>query len=235
MNVLAVVAHPDDAEILAGGTLAKYSQRGDKVFIAITTNGEVGHPQWSKEKIAQVRKQEAEQAADVIGAELIWLGFPDEFLFDTREVRLTILNALRSCRPDIVLTHYPGDLYNPDHTLTGQIVNDVAIMTTVPKIETDASPCAKIPVVYFMDSMAGVNFQPDEYVDISHTFNTKMEMLSKHESQVSDWLKNQYEVSIEEMVEVTSRFRGIQAGVKYAEGYIRAKAWPRGVTGTLLP
>jgi LmbE family N-acetylglucosaminyl deacetylase len=235
INILACVAHPDDAEILVGGTLAKYSERGDKVYIAITTNGEVGHPDWSKEKITQIRKQEAEQATAVIGAELIWLGFPDEFLFDSEEVRLAIINAMRKCRPDVVLTHFPGDLYNPDHTITGQIVNDVAIMTTVSKIITEYPPCLKIPVVYFMDSMAGFNFHPEEYVDISNTFHIKMEMLSKHESQVSDWLKDQYNVSIEDMVEVTSRFRGIQSGVKYAEGYIRAKAWPRGVTGTLLP
>jgi LmbE family N-acetylglucosaminyl deacetylase len=235
MRVLACCAHPDDAEILVGGTLSKYHRRGDEVFIAITTNGEVGHPTWPKEEIIRVRREEATRAAAVIGAHLFWLGFPDEFLFDREETRLAIINVIRQCRPDVILTHWPGDLYNPDHTITGQVVNDVAIMATVPRIETEAPPCEKIPVVYFMDSVAGVGFVPEEYVDITDTFETKRAMLSEHRSQVSDWLKDQYDITIEEMIEVGARYRGIQAGVKYAEGFVRAKAWPRGVAGTLLP
>lgn len=235
MRVLACCAHPDDAEILVGGTLAKYRQRGDEVFIAITTNGEVGHPTWPKEEISRVRREEATRAAAVIGAQLFWLGFPDEFLFDHEETRLAIINVIRRCRPDVILTHWPGDLYNPDHTITGQVVNDVAIMTTVPRIETEAPPCEKIPVVYFTDSLAGVGFIPEEYVDVTDVFAIKLRMLSEHRSQVSDWLKDQYDITIEEMIEVGARYRGIQSGVKYAEGFVRAKAWPRGVTGTLLP
>ena len=235
MRVLACCAHPDDAEILIGGTLAKYHQRGDDVFIAITTNGEVGHPTWPKEEIVRVRHDEALRGAAVLGAELFWLGFHDEFLFDSEATRLAIINVMRRCRPDVVLTHWPGDLYNPDHTLTGQIVNDVAMMTTVPRIVTDAPPSEKIPVVYFMDSLAGVGFVPEEYVDITATFDTKARALAEHASQVGDWLKDQYDITMHEMVEVGARYRGIQAGVRYAEGFIRAKAWPRGVAGTLLP
>ncbi|GGD96794.1 PIG-L deacetylase family protein [Paenibacillus nasutitermitis] len=235
MRVLACCAHPDDAEILVGGTLAKYSKRGDEVFIAITTNGEVGHPTWPKEEVARVRQEEAEKAAARLGAQLFWLGFRDEFLFDNEETRLALINVIRKCRPDVILTHWPGDLYNPDHTVTGQMANDVAIMTTVPNIVTEAPPCEKIPVVYFMDSLAGVGFVPDEYVDISDSLDMKMQALHEHHSQVNDWLSDQYGGSIMEMVEVSAKYRGFQCGVRYAEGFIRAKAWPRGVAGTLLP
>jgi LmbE family N-acetylglucosaminyl deacetylase len=237
MNVLALCAHPDDAEILCGGTLAKYAKRGDKVTIAVATNGEVGSPTLAKEEIAEIRRKEATAAAAVIGAELIWLGFRDEFLFDSEDTRLAFIEAMRASRADVVLTHWPGDLYNPDHTLTGKIANDVAIMTTVPNIVTNSPPLAKIPIVYFVDSVAGIGFQPEEYVDITETFEVKMQMLAKHESQVGDWLKNQYgeNALTLETVEVISRFRGIQCGVKYAEGFIRAQAYPRNITGTLLP
>lgn len=235
MRILACCAHPDDAEILIGGTLAKYSKRGDQVFIAITTNGEVGHPSWAKEKVASVRKAEAEKAAAHLGAQLFWMGFRDEFLYDNVETRLALINVIRKCRPDVILTHWPGDLYNPDHTVTGQMTNDVAIMTTVPNIETEEPPCEKIPVVYFIDSIGGVGFVPEEYVDITETMEVKLQALALHQSQVSDWLKDQYGGSIMEMVEVSSKYRGFQSGVRYAEGFIRAKAWPRGVTGTLLP
>lgn len=235
MNVLAICAHPDDAEILCGGTLAKYAARGDQVFIAVSTNGEVGSPTMTKEETASIRLQEAENSAAKIGAELIWMGFQDEFLIDSKEVRLAFIEVMRKCRPDVVLTHWPGDLYNPDHTNTGQIANDVALMVTVPNIKTKSSPCESIPVVYFMDSIAGIGFQPDEYVDITDTFSVKQEMLAQHKSQVSDWLQEQYNVNMTEMIGVTSRFRGIQSGVKYAEGFKRAQAWPRNIVGTLLP
>lgn len=235
MNVLAICAHPDDAEILCGGTLAKYAARGDKITIAISTNGEVGSPTLSKPEIAEIRRQEAKAAADLIGADLIWMGYPDEFLFDTEKTRLDFIEAMRASGAEVVLTHWPDDLYNPDHTLTGQIANDVAIMTTVPNIATASPVLKKIPIVYFVDSMAGIGFQPDEYVDITDFIDTKKRMLAAHESQVGDWLQDQYGSNAMEMVEVTSRFRGIQCGVRYAEGFIRAKAYPRNIVGTLLP
>lgn len=235
MRVLAMGAHPDDIEVLCGGTLARYAERDDEVFMAIATNGEVGSPTLSKGEIAAVRRKEAEAAAAVIGAKLFWLGFPDEFLIDTPQVRLAFIETMRSCRPDVVVTHWPGDLYNPDHTATGQIANDVALMVTVPNIETTSPPCETIPVVYFMDSLAGLGFQPEEYVDVSDTIHTKKEMLSRHESQIGSWLEDQYQIDALEMVEVMARFRGMQAGVRHAEGFIRAKAWPRNIAGTRLP
>ncbi|MBD2862559.1 PIG-L deacetylase family protein [Paenibacillus oceani] len=235
MNILAICAHPDDAEICCGGTLAKFAQRGDKVAIAVVTNGEVGSPTLPKSEIARIRQAEAEAAAALIGAELIWMGFPDEFLFDAEQTRLAFIDAMRRVNADLVLTHWPGDLYNPDHTITGQIANDVAIMTTVPNIKTGHPPSARIPVVYFFESMAGLGFLPEEYVDITDTFKTKRSMLEKHESQVGDWLKDQYGSNALDMIEVISRFRGIQCGVRYAEGFIRAKAYPRNIAGSLLP
>lgn len=235
MNVLAICAHPDDAEIWCGGTLAKYAKRGDRVTIAVVTNGEVGSPTLPKEEIAEIRRLEAIAAAKVIGAELIWMGFRDEFLFDSEETRLAFIEAMRASEADVVLTHWPDDLYNPDHTITGQVANDVAIMTTVPNIKTASGPLQKIPVVYFIESVAGLGFQPEEYVDITDTFELKRLMLAEHVSQVGDWLKDQYGSNAMEMIEVINRFRGIQSGVRYAEGFIRAKAYPRNITGSLLP
>ena len=115
------------------------------------------------------------------------------------------------------------------------MTNDVAIMTTVPNIITEEPPCEKIPIVYFMDSLAGVGFIPEEYVDISDHLEDKQNMLAEHKSQIGDWLNDQYAISMPNLVNVNASDRGIQAGVKYAEGFIRAKAWPRGVTETLLP
>ena len=114
MRVLAVGAHPDDLELLCGGTLAKYAQQGHHVTMAVATNGEVGSMTLPKEEIAAVRKAEAEAAATVIGADFVWMGYPDEFLFSREDTRLAFLNLMRRARPDVVIAPAPTD-YHPDH------------------------------------------------------------------------------------------------------------------------
>lgn len=233
MNILGVGAHPDDLEILCAGTLAKYAARGDRVAMAIATNGEVGSPTLPKEEIAAIRKQEAEASAKVIGAELVWMGYPDEFLFSNESTRLSFLNMVRHVRPDVILTHGPSD-YHPDHRTTGQILWDIRVMTTVPNIKTENPPCDKIPEIYYCDTVAGISFVPEQYVDITETFPLKREMLACHKSQ-SIWLEAQYQMSYLEFMEHISRFRGIQCGAKYAECFQVSPTWPKQLNQSLLP
>lgn len=234
MRVLAVGAHPDDLDLWCGGTLAKYAERGDEVFMAIATDGSAGSMNHGPEEIAEIRRHEAMESSKVIGAKLIWMGFQDEFLFDTKEVRLKFIDVIRQTRPDVVIGHYSKDLYNPDHSNSGRILNDVALMVTVPNIKTENPPCKKIPPMYFMESALGVGFLPEEYVDITSTIQIKKEMLSKHKSQFA-WLEEQYDMTPMEFVEIIARYRGMQVGVKYAESFRKVHAWPREFVGSLLP
>ncbi|MCZ7545518.1 MAG: PIG-L family deacetylase [Anaerolineae bacterium] len=80
-SVLAVGAHPDDIEILCAGTLARYAQAGVRVVIGVATDGSAGHMAIPPDELAGIRRAEAERAAAVIGAELIWMGYTDELLF----------------------------------------------------------------------------------------------------------------------------------------------------------
>jgi LmbE family N-acetylglucosaminyl deacetylase len=233
MRVLAVGAHPDDMEYQCCGTLAKYALRGDTVVMAIATNGEVGSPTLPKKEIAAIREGEARASADVIGAELIWMDYPDEFLFNNEQTRLRFIDLVRQARPDIIITTYLHD-YHPDHTTTGQIMWDTKVMVTVPNIKTEHPPCDKIPALYFMDTIAGIDFIPEEYVDITETFELKKKMLAKHESQTL-WAQKQYQMDLLEHMEIASRFRGLQAGVKYAEGFRMASTWPRSPMHRWLP
>ena len=98
MNILFVGAHPDDIETFCGGTAARYSERGDNLFFCVATNGNVGSSTLPPEEIAAIRHEEAKAGAGVLGAELIWLDFDDEFLMDTRETRLAFINAFRLYR-----------------------------------------------------------------------------------------------------------------------------------------
>jgi LmbE family N-acetylglucosaminyl deacetylase len=233
VRVLAVGAHPDDLEILCAGALAKYALRGDYVVMAVSTNGEVGSSTLSKSEIAEVRRNEAKASADVIGAELLWMGYPDEFLFSNEETRLAFLNLVRQVSPDVILTHGPSD-YHPDHRTTGQILWDIRVMTTVPNIKTDAPPCRKIPEIYYYDTVAGIEFVPQHYVDISETFELKKKMLACHKSQ-APWLEMQYGLSYLEFIEYTGRYRGLQCGVRFAECFQVSTTWPKRLEAVLLP
>lgn len=228
MKILAVGAHPDDLEFLCAGTLAKYKRMGHEVAIAVATNGEVGSPTLSKKEIAAVRKREAEASAAIIGADFYWLDYPDEFLFNNKETRLVFIDLLRQARPDLVLACNPRRDYHPDHTTSGQIIWDTHVMVTVPNIETKYPPCAKIPNIVYMDTVAGVNFIPNHYVDISEDIETKKKMLACHKSQDA-WMVSQFGVTCVEMMENFSRMRGFQCGCRFAEGFEIPAIWPRSV------
>ena len=228
MRVMAFGAHPDDIEFLCAGTLAKYSQEGHKVAIAISTNGEVGSPILGKAEIAAIRKEEAKKSADIISADFFWLGYPDEFLFNNEKTRLYFIEIIRQFRPDIIICPDKDSDYHPDHTTTGQIIWDTHVMVPVPNIKTQSPPCEKIPDIIFMDTVTGVNFHPEFYVDITKQWETKAKMIACHKSQ-EEWLINQYDISCEELGRIQSRLRGLQSGCKYAEAFRRPKFYP-GVT-----
>ncbi len=225
MKIMAFEAHPDDIELSCAGTLAKYKALGHDVAIVCVTNGEVGSPTLPKEEIAAVRRKEAENSANVIGAEFFWLGYPDEFLFNNPDVRLNFIETIRRFAPDIIIATDKDNDYHPDHTTTGQIVWDTHVMTTVPNIKTKTKPCGKIADIYFMDTVAGINFLPDFYVDISDYWDQKQQMVECHKSQ-AEWLMDQYNASLVENAALHSRFRGYQAGCQYAEGFRKAKFFP---------
>lgn len=233
MRVLAVGAHPDDLELLCGGTLAKYTQQGHHVTMAVATNGEVGSMTLPKEEIAAVRKAEAQAAAAVIGADFVWMGYPDEFLFSREETRLAFINLMRRARPDVVITHAPTD-YHPDHRTAGGICWDIRVMTTVPNIKTEYPVCERIPDIFYMDTIAGISFQPEHYVDISASFELKRKMLAAHKSQGS-WLEAQYAMTYIEFMEHIARFRGLQCGVRYAECFQSSPTFPRLCKASPLP
>src|SRR5581483_1218632 len=121
MRILAVGAHPDDLEILCGGTLAKYRARGDTVVMAHASYGDKGHFVIPPDELTRIRRAEAQAAAQVIGAECVELGFADMQVENTQPGRLRVIDLLREVRPDVVFTHHPDD-YHTDHTELAALV-----------------------------------------------------------------------------------------------------------------
>jgi len=240
MNILAIGAHPDDIESYAAGTLAKYSKAGHKVFMATATNGNVGSATLSMEEIAAVRKQEAANSAAHIGAEYICLDYDDEMFFEDKAARLKFIDLVRYCRADVILTHNPED-YNPDHELTSKIINDIAVMIPIGKIVTENPPYDRIPAIFYWEPVNGMGFVPTEYVDITDVMEIKMAMCREHKSQ-NQWMKDNYsetlgreETEFFDNFMISARYRGIQCGVKYAEGFIAANDAFRVRPARLLP
>ena len=240
MNILAIGAHPDDIEVMCAGTLAKYAAMGHKVFLATATNGNIGSAHHTMEEIARIRKAEAAKSAAIIGAEYICLDYDDEMFYEDRSVRLAFINLVRYCKADVILTHYPVD-YNPDHELTSKIVNDIAVMIPIAHLKTESPPYDKIPAIFYFEPASGMRFVPTDYVDISDYYETKMQMLNCMESQ-RQWMADNY-ASLNgdldrffDTIRITSEYRGMQAGVKYAEGFVRALDAFRGMlTERVLP
>ncbi len=233
MNVLAVGAHPDDLEILCGGTLSRCVQRGDRVTMLIMTDGSAGHAEIPAAELAQIRRAEAKAAAEIIGAEFVWLGLPDEFVFNDEPTRRLLLNAIRGAKPDLILTHNPDD-YHPDHRATSRAVFDASFVMGLPNVVTENAAHPGVAPLYYFDALAGIGFLPDEYVDITDSWATKRRMLEQHRSQVN-WLRYHDAIDIFAFMETVAKFRGLQSGVPLAEGFRPAHAWPRLRTHRLLP
>lgn len=235
MRVMAFGPHPDDIEILCGGTLAKYAAHGHRVAMVVVTNGDVGSPDLDREQIARIREEEAKRAAGIIGAEFYWLAYNDEFFYDGPEIRRHFIDVIRQFQPDLVLCPDKDNDYHPDHVRTGQVVWDTHVMTTVPNINTHNPPCKGIHDIWYYDTVAGINFRPEIYVDITDSWATKCKMAECHESQ-DTWLQNQYGKRLRYFIETQSRFRGYQTGCEFAEAFRKARVFPSTVSdNALLP
>jgi LmbE family N-acetylglucosaminyl deacetylase len=232
-SVLAVGAHPDDIEILCGGTLAKYAQMGVKVSMAVSADGAAGHMVIPPKELAEIRHAEAKAAAAVIGADFYWLGFPDGTLYDNLENRMAYVELIRKAKPDVIITHYPND-YHPDHVAVSKLLFGASFISGLKNIKTESPFHPEVQPLVYMDSVNGANFLPTEYVDITETWAIKRKMLESFESQIT-WLRDHDHVDFFQMVEVQARSRGFQCGVEFAEAFGSENVWPRACPRRLLP
>jgi LmbE family N-acetylglucosaminyl deacetylase len=233
MRVLAVGAHPDDLEILCAGTLARYVADGHHVVMAHACRGDKGHGQISHAEVAEVRAKEAAAAAEVIGAEPMALGYPDGQLFVVEENMRRFVDMIRIAKPDVIITHHPGD-YHSDHVAVTKLVSEASFWAALPYYIT-AEPVHDVtPPVYYMDTLAAIDFTPTEYVDIGETMALKKEAMARHESQIT-WLRDHHHSDILDFIETMGRFRGLQCNARYAEGFQRLRVWGRLTPTRLLP
>ncbi|MDP8217199.1 MAG: PIG-L family deacetylase [Candidatus Theseobacter exili] len=233
MKVLAVGAHPDDVELLCAGTLSRYSKRGDEVTICHACDGGKGSLEHTTEEIAKIRRKEAIESAEIIGADSIWGGFIDGEVTVDLKSRIKVIDIIRQTDPDLIITHSPND-YHADHLNIGKLVFEATYLACIKLWVTDYPNTDTVPTLYYMDTLAGVNFNPSEYVDISDTIKDKVNMMLKMKSQLG-FLKTTHNTDAEEFIRIAAKFRGFQAGVAFAEGFVQQQMYPFGLTKRILP
>ena len=232
MNVLAVGCHPDDVEIACSGTLAKCVKRGDKVTVCHVANGNMGHEVIMPDELRIMRAAEAKKAGAMAGIDVVTLDVGD-LLVDGSSIkqRDMLAKLIIDVQPDFIITHGKTD-YMPDHIAVSKLVFDATFVASVPRY--NGGKKAELTPIYYMDNLAGVNFVPTEYVDISGEIDLKLNMLECHESQLK-WMRDHDNIDFAEFVKTCSRYRGLQCGVDYAEGFTQELAWPKLCTKRMLP
>jgi LmbE family N-acetylglucosaminyl deacetylase len=235
MHILFVGCHPDDLEIGCGGTIARYAREGHSVFMCHVANGNMGHTEIMPDELRCIRLSEAQEAGKILGAaEVDTLDIGDlKVRADTPEAIQKMADIIRQTQPDLIITHSPED-YMTDHIEVSKLVFDASFSASVPHFSTHVAGAAKITPLYYMDTVAGINFQPTEYVDISQVIETKLAALACHQSQIR-WLKEHDGIDFLDFVRTVSRFRGLQSSVAYAEGFQQCSTWPRMMTKRMLP
>lgn len=235
MNVLAIGAHPDDLEINCFGTLAKCVARGDNVGVCVVSNGNLGHEIISKEELGAMRIGEAAKAAALIGADFYALDIDDLHVKGNDDkAAKEMARVIRAFAPDLIITHNQED-YHSDHKETFRLVFRASFAASVGHFdsECESPPVAPAPI-YQMDNFAGVGFAPTEYVDVGKYIDLKLTALACHSSQ-TEWMKAHDDVDLLELVDICTRFRGIQCGVRYAEGFRPLVGYARMTSERLLP
>lgn len=196
-RAMVIMAHPDDAEFLCSGTVAKWCAEGWDVIYVLATGGDKGthDPEMHPEKLAAIREAEQRAACRVLGVrECVFLGYPDGFTLDEHEFRGQIVRLLRQYRPDVVITWdaFRGTFNHRDHRTVGTVTSD-AIYPLVrdrlfyPAHEDDGLESHQVNEVL----LAGAD-KPDYVVDITAHWETKIEAIVCHASQVNGRTKEDF-------------------------------------------
>jgi LmbE family N-acetylglucosaminyl deacetylase len=219
-TVLAVYAHPDDPDVSAGGTLARWAAAGAAVHVCICADGDKGSsdPATDPQELVARRRLEVAASGQILGVKAHhWLGFPDGELDDDRELRTRLVTLVREVRPDVVIAPDPTAIFfgqhyvnHRDHRAVGWAALDaVAPAAANPHYFPEAGAAHSVGVVYLSGTL-----EPDVWVDISATIDVKASAIACHASQVGEsdeWLRRAVRRRAEEA--------GREAMVGFAEAY----------------
>ena len=219
MNVLSLMAHQDD-EMRCLGTMLKCRSRGDRLWFITLTDGSKGfvqRPDIPREEAARIRHTEMSALAAELEAGYVCLGEPDEFLYDTSEVRLRLIEAIRRSGAELVFTHFWED-YNLDHTTTAAVARHCLMQAPLPVLPTATAPLAAHPAVFQVPPHGPFEFAPTHFVDISDWEQEKCRLLGHHRSQ-EEAMRAAVGAGFLELCRRPDAYWGEQAGCAFAEAF----------------
>jgi N-acetylglucosamine malate deacetylase 1 len=236
MNVVCMAAHQDD-EMGCLGTLLKYRQAGHRLAFVVVTNGDRGMS-WSSEvpleEAAAIRDREMAAVAAALDAAYRCLGEPDEFLFETAELRLRAVDVLRELRADLLFTHWTSD-YNADHEATARLACQAALLAEIASIATAHAPLERAPGIFHMDPGEGHGFDGTHFVELSEELAIqKAQLIRLHASQM-DVMRELRGQDYADLMLARDRLHGARAMVAYAETFRPCLAERRIPLARLLP
>jgi len=219
-RALAIYAHPDDPDVSCGGTLARWAAAGSEVHVCLCCDGGKGSldPGTDEGQLVRERYREVEASGRVLGVTAHhWFGYPDGELDDNAELRARVVALVRQLRPDAVLAPDPTAVFfgsnyvnHRDHRMAGWAVLDaVSPAAANPHYFPALGSAHQVPLLYLSGTL-----EPDTWVDITETIDTKAAALACHASQIGEggeWLRSVVGQRAEEA--------GQDAGVRYAEAF----------------
>ena len=221
---LCIFAHPDDAEISAGGTIAKWAAAGREVHLLVLTNGDRGSsdPAQSRAELAATRKAETEAAAQVLGlASAQILSVHDGELENTIPIREAVTRRIREVRAETVLSVDPTAVFfehryynHSDHRTAGWIALDSSFPGSGNPHFFSEHLGEGLEVQEVTDVWLGWTNEPNHVEDIGEHFRTKVDALAAHASQLAEGIR-----FFEEFLEKDAKEAGERAGVAYAEEF----------------
>jgi bacillithiol biosynthesis deacetylase BshB1 len=177
LDVLAIMAHPDDAELLCGGALIKSARRGERAGVLDLTRGESG-----THGSADVRQREAERASEIMGlAARRNVGLPDAALENNLEARRAVVAVLRELRPRIVVTHWREGRH-PDHRVAARLAFDACYLAGLANFDAPGDPHRPFKVVEATAFREDAE-PPSFVVDVTEEMDRKIEALRAYDSQ----------------------------------------------------
>jgi bacillithiol biosynthesis deacetylase BshB1 len=226
LDILVLAAHPDDAELGCGGTIAAHVAQGKKVGIVDFTQGELG-----TRGTPEIRAAESEASSRVLGiAARDNLGFADGFFQNDQEHQLAVIQKIRKYRPEIVIANAIRDRH-PDHGRGAELGRDACFLSGLRMIETldeEGRPQEQWRPKQVWHMVQSQYIKPDIVVDVSDYWNTKMEAIRCFRSQFDT--ANQDEPAtflttpiFMKFIEARAQEVGHAIGVAYGEGFTNEK------------
>ena len=196
-SALVIVAHPDDAEFMLAGTIARWTAQGTRAVFVLVTNGDKGSsdPDVRPEDLARTRRREQQDAADVLGVSTVeFLGYEDGMVTPSLALRRDLTRMIRKHRPQAALIQDPTRFYSgrgyinhPDHRAVGEAALGALYPAardrlTFPELLAEGYEPHKVKEVF-----VGFSEDADIIVDTSDSVERKVQALRAHRSQLGDW------------------------------------------------